>query len=234
MNTESIEAITSLAQQTDILIFGEVHGTQEVPQLIGDHLERFQRLGYVALGLEIPHSEQESLWRWATGENQEVPQFFRHPSGDGRGNQQVLSLVRKAAKLNFYVFCFDADLARNWQERDRMMAENLLAEWAHTCPDKKVVCICGNLHSRLWPLSQTHDRYWPSFAANLRSFKSDVVVHSINIVFHQGAFFNLNVQKINGKPITDAYITPDRNDGHSLSLHLPRATPASHIREPRT
>jgi hypothetical protein len=233
MNTEVIKAVITLAEQTHILIFGEIHGTQEVPQLVSDYLERLQPLGYGALALEIPYSEAETLWRWATGETQGIPQFFSHPSGDGRGNEQVLALVRKATQLNFRVFCFDAELAGNWQERDRIMAENLLNKWEHTCPEKKVVCICGNLHSRLSPSSHTRDPYWPSFATNLQILKPDVVVQSINIVFHQGAFFNLRVQRLNNKPITDAYVTHDINDGHSLSLHLPKATPATHLTPPR-
>jgi len=232
MNVEVLEAITTLAQQTDILIFGEVHGTQEVPQMISDYLEKLQPIGYGALGLEIPYPEQESLWHWAIGEVQELPRFFRHPLGDGRGNAQALALVHKAASLNWRIFCFDTGLARNWQERDRKMAENLLTEWAHTCPDKKVVCICGNLHSRISVPPRTRDPYWPSFAANLQILRSDIVVQSINIVFHQGAFFNYKVQTLNGEPITDAYITHDINDGHTLSLHLPRATPVTHLGEP--
>lgn len=233
MNVEVLEVITTLAQQTDVLIFGEVHGTQEVPQFIGDHLEMLQPFGYGALGLEIPHTEQESLWRWAIGEVQELPQFFRHPLGDGRGNAQVLALIQKAVNLNWWVFCFDAGFAHSWQERDRKMAENLLTEWARTCPGKKVICICGNLHSRISVPSRTHDPYWPSFAANLQLLRPDLIVNSINIVFHQGTFFNLKVQKFHGEPITDAYITHDiHHDEHTLSLHLPRATPVTHLGEP--
>jgi len=232
MNVEVLEAITTLAQQTDVLIFGEFHGTQEVPHLISDYLEKLQPIGYGALGLEVPYSEQESLWQWAIGEAQELPRFFRHPLGDGRGNVQALALVQKAASLNWRIFCFDPGLARNWQERDRKMAENLLTEWVRTCPDKKVVCISGNLHSRISVPPHTRDPYWPSFAANLQILRPDIVVHSINIVFHQGAFFNFKVQKFNGKPITDAYITHDIQDGYTLSLHLPRATPVTHLGEP--
>jgi hypothetical protein len=112
------------------------------------------------------------------------------------------------------------------------MAEKLLTEWEHTCPDKKVVCICGNLHSRISVSPHTRDPYWPSFAANLQILRPEIVVRSINLVFHQGAFFNLKVQKVHGQPITDAYITHDIHDGHTLSLHLPRATPVTHLGEP--
>jgi hypothetical protein len=232
MNTEVINAIIALAKQTDFLIFGEVHGTQEVPQLVSEYLEMLQPFGYGALALEIPYSEAATLWRWATGESQEIPQFFSHPSGDGRGNEQVLTLVQKAAKLNFRVLCFDANLAGNWRERDRIMAENLLKEWKHTCPNKRVVCICGNLHSRISAPSQAHDPYWPSFAANLQLLRPDLIVNSINIVFHQGTFFNLKVQKFHGKSIIDAYLTHDIHDEHTLSLHLPSATPVTHLGEP--
>ncbi len=175
MNTEVIKAITTLAQQTDILIFGEVHGTQEVPQVISNLLKGLQPLGYGALGLEIPYSEQEPLRRWAIDEAHEPPQFFMHPLGDGRGNEQVLTLVRNVINSNWHVLCFDGHSISNWKERDRIMAESLLTEWARICPDEKVVCICGNLHSRLSPSSHNGDKYWPSFAANLQFLKPNVV-----------------------------------------------------------
>jgi hypothetical protein len=161
-----------------------------------------------------------------------LPQFFKHPRADGRWNAQVLALIQKAVALNWHVFCFDPGFARNWQERDGMMAENLLRQWTSTCPDKKVVCICGNLHSRISIPPHTRDPYWPSFAANLQMRRRETAVHSINIVFHQGTFFNLKLQKFNSQPIPDAYITHDMQDGHTLSLHLPRATSVTHIGAP--
>ena len=56
MNSEIVTAITAIAEEADILIFGEIHGTQEVPQLISQCLDSWQAHDYGALGLEIPYT----------------------------------------------------------------------------------------------------------------------------------------------------------------------------------
>ncbi|GET38637.1 hypothetical protein [Microseira wollei] len=47
------------------------------------------------------------LHRWATGETNDIPDFFTHPSLDGRGNQQVLSFAQNAIMAGWQIICFD-------------------------------------------------------------------------------------------------------------------------------
>jgi hypothetical protein len=105
LNADTIDSILSLAEESDILILGEIHGTQEVPLAIASLLHDFYRLNYRAIGLEINISEQEMLRRWAAGETTEIPDFFTHPSLCGRGNEQVLSLVQNAILTGWQIVC---------------------------------------------------------------------------------------------------------------------------------
>ena len=75
LKTEIRESIISLARVSQVLIFGEIHGTQEVPGLVSELLDDLQANDFRILGLELPHAEQDQLRRWAF---QEIPQ---PPSG---------------------------------------------------------------------------------------------------------------------------------------------------------
>src|SRR5438045_963364 len=99
-----------LASESGVLVFGETHGTKEVPAIIDELLKTLTKQGYRALALEVPHDEQPALAAWAKGDSGTVPRFFAKPSQDGRGDQQVLALVRRALRPPFEwkLICFDA------------------------------------------------------------------------------------------------------------------------------
>jgi len=101
--------IENLAASSDILILGEIHGTQEVPELVASLLDPLTKMGYHRLALEVPSNYQASLLKWLRGETERIPDFFTHPNGDGRGNAQLLTLARIAASPRFQwqIICFD-------------------------------------------------------------------------------------------------------------------------------
>jgi hypothetical protein len=225
------QALQQLAQQSDCLIFGETHGTQEVPQLLASLLDDLTALGYGGLGLEMPFGEQEAFRRWATGASRTLPRFFTWSPSDGRANEQSLALIRQVADNGWQLLCFDAhdDQARaTWTERDSTMADNLTALRRQCCPDRKVVGVCGNLHSRLAPHTAFPD-LWPSFAACLQQRNPQHVVHTVDVVFHEGSFFNGGVKTLLTNPLAEAEVREAADRGHSLELHLPRATPPTFL-----
>jgi hypothetical protein len=225
------QAVRQLAQQSDFLLFGELHGTQETPQLLATLMDDLTAQGYGGLALEIPRGDQEAIMRWARGTSSTVPGFFTQPPSDGRGNEQVLALVRQVAGKGWQVLCFDNEsdqACATWTERDRVMAENLAAEWQGCCPDRKVVGVSGNLHSRLI-LTEGFEHLWPSFAACFQQGNPQFVVHTVDIVPHGGSFFNHQVHLIESDVLAAAELREDPRSGHSFALHLPRVTPATFL-----
>jgi hypothetical protein len=228
--------LREVARQNDCLIFGELHGTQEVPQLLALLLDDLTALGYGGLGLEIPRVEQEPLMQWGSGVSYVVPAFFTAPPSDGRGNEQALALCRRAVERGWQLLCFDADEGQpraTWLERDSAMSDNLAAQWQQHCPERKVLAVCGNLHSRLTPGSGDSAALWPSLAACLQQRNPRWSICSIDLVFHGGAFFNnYQVQTLLEDPLDEAELRDDPTMGHSLALHLPRATPPTFLTPP--
>ncbi len=229
------QALYHLAQQSDCLLFGDMRGAQELALLLADLLGDLTALGYEALAVEIPRSERESIIRWASGTAEAVPRFFAQPGRDGRGSEQVLALLRQAAQKGWQILCFDTeDNARftDWRERDSAMADNLAAQWQQSCPEPKVMGVCGNVHSRLEPTLVIDAGMWPSFAACIQQRNPQIVVRTVRVVCHSGFCFNETVQELFYDPIPEAQWRRDTELGHSFALHLPQSTVATYLAPP--
>jgi len=129
------QSLATLASECDLLVLGETHGTKEVPAVVEALLAPLTKLGYRALALEIPRDQHSAIVAWATGTTDVVPTFFAKPGADGRGNEQVLALVRRALRPPFEwkLICFDGteeELLRQTQERLPKDAEGTVAELA--------------------------------------------------------------------------------------------------------
>jgi hypothetical protein len=125
------QPIKELADRSDVLILGEMHGTQEVPEVVATLLPMLTELGYHVLALEVPSDQQAALTDWATGKTQTVPSFYAKPWTDGRGNQQMLSLIRMALSkpYSWKLICFDEGLGdeqREIEELKRKIGEEAL------------------------------------------------------------------------------------------------------------
>jgi hypothetical protein len=55
------QSFAEIASQSDLLMFGEFHGTQEVPALAASLLAPLTKLGYNVLALEVPSDQQAPL-----------------------------------------------------------------------------------------------------------------------------------------------------------------------------
>src|SRR5579859_4718448 len=91
------QALLDLAGRCDLLLFGELHGTREVPALVAGLMDRLASLGYGGLGLEVPSDERQHLADWASGVAEPPPPFYSQPSRDGRGSTEALDLAKQAA-----------------------------------------------------------------------------------------------------------------------------------------
>src|SRR3979411_27815 len=95
------QAVLDLAGRCDLLLFGELHGTREVPALVAALLSKLGSLGYGGLGLAAPRDQREALADWASGQTPQPPRFYAQPSKDGRGNIEALGMVQQAAGLGW-------------------------------------------------------------------------------------------------------------------------------------
>lgn len=233
---QALEPLLTLAQECDVLLIGELHGTQEVPRLVFGLLDSLAARGYGGLGLEIPEGERDRLESWARDERDTPPNFFTHPSPDGRANAEVLKLVRSAVQVKQWrILCFDQGFSRSsfqWTARDEQMAHNCLTQRRTLCPQGKVLVICGSLHARL--RANTYPNLFPSFARRLQMFDPDLRVGAVQVGFWSGAFFNMGVRRLGPDVLPPQLmkVQLEPSDEFSLSLRLAIATPATFLAPP--
>ena len=157
----SVSELSALLKRGNILLFGELHGTQQAPAFIADVVCRAAKKRIpVTLGLEIPFEEQAAIDRFldSKGDVAAVTQltegtFWNPAFPDGRSSLAMLQLVEQVralraagAKLRIVTFTGNASLRS--QERDRAMAETL-ASIVKREPKGLLVVLSGNIHNRL-------------------------------------------------------------------------------------
>ncbi len=226
--------LLTLAAESDLLLIGELHGTQEVPRLILGLLPDLASLGYGSLALEVAVGQREQLLQCAQGKDTPPALFGPSDFRDGRGSAQALSLIQQAVSGGWNLLCFDVNFIYEgdaWSDRDSGMAENLMEQWGRLCPGRKVLGVCGSYHSRLVPPTEPTE-LWPSFAYSVQQARPDLTVSSVKVKYQRGAFFNGELRTFDNGPemsTAEAEVHPADWAGHTLDLHLPRATSATFL-----
>jgi hypothetical protein len=143
----------------EVLLFGELHGTEEIPVVFGEAVCAVAREGTpVAVGLEIARSEQAAVDTFlASGGGAAAvealtgtPHFTRDYQ-DGRSSRAMLGLLERlrqlrGAGLPLEVLPVDLDPAQRAPDRDRGMADNLAAA-ARAHPASVTMALVGEVHA---------------------------------------------------------------------------------------
>lgn len=256
LSQEVQRSIRDVAARSEILILGETHGTQEVPAVAAAILTPLSQLGYRTLALEIPVDQRDPLLAWAKGTTSVVPGFFAAPSEDGRGNIELLTLIRTAVSPPFewQLICFDeslndfanpvpasmtpiqAEMIALGVKRDKAMARQLCDQFQQQTTKTKVLAICGSIHARTANHAAPDDllnMLWPSFAAVLKSDKPDWQINSVNIVPHRGGYFNEGrINQFQDRAIEQGEFNRLKESDWNFQLDLPVVTPATFLKPP--
>lgn len=137
-------------------MFGEVHGTAEAPALIADVACHLAADNDVAIGLEIPTSEQmlidEYLASQGTTEDEDrlTESAFWQGGHDGRSSVAMLNLLRSVLEQNaggrsVEVFAFD-EQSDGSANRDEAIASGI-RRYRDKNPSRMIVALMGNIHA---------------------------------------------------------------------------------------
>lgn len=143
-----------LLAEGNVVALGEIHGTAESPQAVGDLACQALALGReVILALEIPEEEAPRIEAFlSTGEAGPLLQgnFWRRSYQDGRSSRAMRALLERARSLQragYKLQVLAMDGLVPGADRDSHMAERVLA--ARERAPKAVTCILvGNIHAR--------------------------------------------------------------------------------------
>lgn len=138
-----------------LVLLGEVHGTNELPDLGLQIITKLAEQKPLLVGLEFPIELQPQIDQFMkTGDLnilKELKFFTDAEYHSGRGSIAMVNLLVSLRGLpSVSVFCFDTRFGLNGNTRDTQMAINILNVAARQ-PDKSMLVYTGNLHSRLTP-----------------------------------------------------------------------------------
>ena len=170
----------ALAISQQVLLAGELHGTNEMPGFVAGLACSLLKGGrQVVLSLEVPSDVQPAIDSFVTSDGSEAARQPLYASqfgqlNDGRGSQAympLIELVRQLRQQGARISVAATDMARNqdappkaaqWDPnaRDRIMAANILA-LAKAHPEAKVLSLSGNLHASQQKGGMHGDRYEP-------------------------------------------------------------------------
>ncbi len=144
-----------------VLLFGEIHGTAEAPDLVADTVCQAIRRGHSpVVALEVPLEETARVKAYLSSDGSAdarkallSSQFWQREYQDGRSSRAILALIEQLRRLRDHggsltVVLFDeSDPSREPGARDRAMAQRLAKELTGE-PDRLAVVLTGNVHAR--------------------------------------------------------------------------------------
>ncbi len=183
-----------------LIVLGEMHGTREIPPLVGEVAERLSSEGPLLLALEIHASEQASLRSYLDGDGSDAQRdllrrrpFWSVPQqrNDGRRSEDMLDLVERMRQLradgrDVAILAYDVANGGgpdgDW--RERAMAAQLRHAF-QALPRGRMLVLTGNVHAmRLRPAWAPELMQVPMTADLL-----DLQPVSIEIAAASGAFW---------------------------------------------
>ena len=158
-----------------VLILGEMHGTQQSPQLAGIAVcDALRARRGVGLFMEWPTSLQDAL----PDESRLLSDaFFTSSFQDGRRSHEMLALVMRAqawSKRGAPLSVVPMDPVEG--DRDAGMA-TAVREWIGAHPESVAVVLVGNVHARLtkgFHADASYEPYVPEATARASSKKARV------------------------------------------------------------
>jgi len=139
-----------------LLLFGELHGATESPALVGRIVCAIAESGPVALGLELPVTEQEPIDRYLASDG--APSAEKRLlsgrfwlGGDGRSSRAMFDLIRYVRKLKQHglpvaVFTLVPATLGNTAD-DNQDISRAIRTFHRDHPRMRIVVLMGNLHA---------------------------------------------------------------------------------------
>ncbi|PTL80595.1 hypothetical protein [Vitiosangium sp. GDMCC 1.1324] len=198
-----ILGLGKLARAGNVVLLGELHGTQQVPHFVAQSVCQVATQGIpVTVGLEVPDMNQARLEAFLASPGKqedwaklmESP-FWRSPYPDGRNSEGVVFLIDALRKLrsqglDVQVFAFDRP-PLDGDAREEAMAKTV-RDVALKSQKRALLVVSGNLHPR-----QVKGLPWnPDYRPMGQRLASELPqVYSLDIAYNSGSAWICAVDK---------------------------------------
>ena len=174
LDCQEMKELEALFDPGVVVLFGELHGTQEAPAFVANAACLTAKAGHrVRVGLELNHEEMERVETFMGSEGTDADRSrllegsIWHPKAqDGRSSAAMLDLIDALRKLrrgghSVGLFLFDSvEFHQPNKDRDALMAARLSDEIG---PDLETISLVltGNIHSRVAPGTPWDEDFQP-------------------------------------------------------------------------
>lgn len=190
---DAADAITFRASSGRLLIVGELHGTNESPELVRMLIDNAVAQGPVRLGLEMRISGQAAMEAFlhSPGSTTDRAKMFQSPfwdSKDGRSSTAMLQLIDRVRALrstgaDVDIFFMEPDsVGKVMGDEDYMafkeggMAKSIRRVLNAGAPNPSVIALMGNVHARYGESFKGMTLPTPSVTERLLAFNPYVVM----------------------------------------------------------
>lgn len=197
---DAVALLDTAVEGHRIVLLGELHGTREIPALVGALLERRVRRGHLAvLALEIDSHEQPRIDRFLASSGSAAARrallaggHWNEPHHDGRDSAAMVALIERVRRLHAAghpvpILAFDCP---GGPDRNRNMAD-CLRHTAAAHPAAQVLVLTGNVHAMTqrppWTMEENGKPIEPPMTAG--RYLADLHPLSIDIEAATGAFW---------------------------------------------
>lgn len=196
MNT--IDTLLSLTKGKEVILFGELHGTKEIPHLLEKFFRTLAELETFNIALEIPRSCQSSVDIFLMNGNEQhlkTLEFFKNISeSDGRNSREYLELIKNTYTINknkqqkISIFCIDLDVYPSGKTAQEEKEETLTKKVLDLAKYGRLFVILGDIHAAKKIITLGDKEIIPAGYRLASQLKEKVI--SIRLSPQSGSFFN--------------------------------------------
>src|SRR3989344_5102157 len=160
-----------------VILFGEIHGTKEIPNLLSDFFSDLSKRESFNVCFEIPSNQDDFF----TDKNQR----------DGRNSLEYFNLINKLKELrNVKIHFVDINDAKDIKNRDKIIADNVLK----ALDKNKTFAVLGNIHASKNKIIIGSLNIIPAGFLIYQRLKGEMC--SVLLKPKNGEFFNNGIKKV--------------------------------------
>ena len=228
------DGITKLFKSGNVVLFGEVHGTKEMPEHFFDVVCNANKTNKkIKIGIENSYKLTSILQQFINAKNLDdsinqlmKTKFWSKEYQSGRSSVDMLELLKSIRKLNLdsnniEIFSFDHQGGGHQEGyREQLIVGSI---FKHVDKNTLMLVLTGNIHSRI-----THGRPWDESAKNVGALLKEKynATHSVYLKSSGGDGWictpECKVQKLNGSPIdvNKIFVKSDGVNKHNWNWHI--------------
>ncbi|MBI5804149.1 hypothetical protein HY450_02805 [Candidatus Pacearchaeota archaeon] len=183
-----VQEIISKIKGKKLVLFGEIHGTKEIPELLLNLFSDLAKNECFTLGLEISNEFQNV-------ELDKIISSSKKTGTSGLINKDYINLIKKMPK-NVKVFFIAPSEIKNQEEMEKGISDNILK----LVDDKRTFVVLGNIHASKNRITIGNFDIAPAGFLIYQRLKGEM--YSILLKPKSGEFFNNGIKQV----------TPNEND----------------------